>query len=148
MNNNQLEVAVSLTNQKVQFTGVSISNPDRPIAFDFLPPLGDGQGFRGLELLLMSFAGCVSTAVVFLLRRNGKNISGFTMNAKGTNRTQPLSLQKIDFEIVLESTDADRSDLQNAIRQAEEISPVWLAIKNNVEVGAECKVVKAGGNKI
>ena len=86
-----MEVIVSLTNQKVQFTGVSTSNPDHPIAFDYLPPLGDGQGYRGLELLLMSFAGCVSTAIVALLRRMGKNISGFKMNAKGINRTQPVT---------------------------------------------------------
>ncbi len=137
-----MEVTVSLTNQKVQFTGVSKSNPDHPIAFDYLPPLGDGQGYRGLELLLMSFAGCVSTAIVALLRRMGKNISGFKMNAKGINRTQPLSLQKICMEVILESTDAEDADIQNAIKQAEEISPVWLALKNNVEVSTEYRVIK------
>lgn len=140
MNNNQLEVDVNLTNQKVQFTGVSQSNPDRPIAFDFLPPVGDGQGYRGLELLLMSFAGCVSTTIVCLLRKMGKNVSGFRMNAKGVNRTQPLSLQKINLEIVLESKDVNDSDLQSAIRQAEELSPVWAAIKNNVEVSTQSRV--------
>ena len=74
MNSNQFEVTVNLTNQKVQFVGVSMSNPDRPIAFDYLPPLGDGQGYRGLELLLMSFTGCVSTAIVYLLRKMGRTI--------------------------------------------------------------------------
>ena len=141
MNNNQLEVAVCLTNQKVQFTGVSKSNPDRPIAFDYLPPLGDGQGYRGLELLLMSFAGCVSSTIVYLLRKMGKNISGFKMNASGINRILPLSLQKIYLEIVLESKDTDDSDLQSIIKQAEKLSPVWAAIRNNIEVSTECRAV-------
>ncbi len=141
MNNSQLEVAVALTNQKVQFTGVSKSNSDRPIAFDYLPPMGDGQGYRGLELLLMSFAGCVSTTIVYLLRRMGKNVSGFKMNARGANRTQPLSLEKIHFEVILESTDAVNGDIQNALRQAEELSPVWIALKNNVDVSAEYRVI-------
>ena len=83
------EVTVSLTNDKVQFTGVSKSNPDRPIAFDYKAPIGDGQGYNGLELLLMSLAGCSSTAVVYLLRKMGKNVSGMKVNAKGVRRSQP-----------------------------------------------------------
>lgn len=56
-----------LTHDRVQFRGVSPANPDRPIAFDFAPPLGDGQGYNGLELLLMSLAGCSGTTVAPLL---------------------------------------------------------------------------------
>lgn len=37
-----------------------------PIVFDFAPPLGDGQGCNGLELLLMSLAGCSGTTVAHL----------------------------------------------------------------------------------
>jgi hypothetical protein len=36
----QLEVTVNLTNQKVQFTGVS--RPNHSITFDYDPPLGIG----------------------------------------------------------------------------------------------------------
>ncbi|WP_432406702.1 OsmC family protein [Wukongibacter sp. M2B1] len=141
MNNNQMEVDVKLTNQKVQFTGRLKSNPDYPIVFDYLPPLGDGEGYKGLELLLMSFAGCVSTTIVYLLRKMGKNISGFKINAKGINTTQPLSLQKIFIEVILESTDIRDSDIQNVIKQAEELSPVWVALKNNVDVSMEYRVI-------
>jgi hypothetical protein len=38
------EATVHLMNQKVHFTGVSKSNPNRPIAFDYKPPIGDGEG--------------------------------------------------------------------------------------------------------
>lgn len=141
MDKGQAEVTVCLTNQKVQFTGVSNSNPDRPIAFDYVPPLGDGQGYKGLELLLMSFAGCVSTAIVVLLRRMGKNITGFKMNVAGIRREQPLSLQKICFEVVLESKDAVESDIEAVIKQAEAISPVWITLKNSVEVASEYKII-------
>ncbi len=134
MSTNQLEVSLSLTNQKVRFIGVSTSNPDHPIAFDYLPPIGDGQGFLGLELLLMSFSGCVSTGIVFLLRKMGKSVSGYRANAIGTKRMQPISLEKIHFEIVLESSDTTDSDVVAVLKQAEVISPVWAAIRNNVEV--------------
>ena len=141
MNSNQFEVTVNLTNQKVQFVGVSMSNPDRPIAFDYLPPLGDGQGYRGLELLLMSFTGCVSTAIVYLLRKMGRTISGFKVNAKGIRREQPLSIERICLEVILESKDVQDLDIQSAIKQAEELSPVWTMLKNNVEVIIEYRII-------
>lgn len=62
----QLEVTVNLSNQKAKFTGVSRSNP--PITFDYDPPPGDGQGYTGLEMLLMSLAACSGTSIVALLR--------------------------------------------------------------------------------
>ena len=58
MSENVEEVTVHLANEKVQFIGVSASNPDRFITFDYKPPIGDGKGFNGLELLLMSLGGC------------------------------------------------------------------------------------------
>jgi len=142
MSNNQLEVNLRLVNQKVQFIGVSESNLDHPLTLDYLPPLGDGQGFRGLELFLMSFTGCVSTAMVYLLRKMGKEIAGFQVKANGIRRENPLSLQAIQLKVTLESMDAVESDLQTVIKQAEEISPVWLMIKNNVEVMIEYEIVR------
>ena len=62
----QLEVTVNSTNQKVQFTGVARSNP--AITMDYTPPLGDGQGYMPLELLLMSLATCSgATVAMFVL---------------------------------------------------------------------------------
>jgi hypothetical protein len=43
----KMEVAVRLTNQKVQFTGRSRSNPE--IVMDYFPPLGTGRDIRALN---------------------------------------------------------------------------------------------------
>lgn len=137
------EVTVTLTNQKVQFTGLSKSNPDHPIAFDYKVPLGDGQGYNGLELLLMSFAGCSGTAIVYLLRKMKKDISGMKVNAKGLRRDQPpIKFEKIFIEFILNSKDAKDVDIQKAIQLAEEsVCPVWQMIKNNVEVVPKYKII-------
>ncbi|HEY6011098.1 MAG TPA: OsmC family protein [Nitrospirota bacterium] len=137
------EVTVHLTNQKVQFIGVSKANPDRPIAFDYKPPLGDGQGYNGLELLLMSLGGCSATAIAYLLRKMGKDVSGLNVNAKGVRRTQPpIKFEKIFLEFIVTSRDAGDGDLQKAIQLAEEsVCPVWQMVKNNVEVVAQHKIV-------
>jgi len=139
----QLEVTVNLVNQKVLFTGVSRSNPGRPIAIDYTPPLGDGQGYTGLELLLMSLAGCSGTSVVCLLRKMGKSITGFEVHAKGARRdVHPTSFQKIFLEFIVHSGDAQDQDVQKAIRLSEEsICPVWAMLKNNVEIAAEYRII-------
>lgn len=138
-----VEIHLELVNQKVKFTGVSTTNPDIPVTIDYLPPLGDGEGFLGLELLVMSFAGCVSTGIVGLLRRMNKSISLYKMDVTGIKNEAPLSLQKIDFTITVESNDISEEEIRSVLKKAEEISPVWIAIRNNVEVEWQYKIIKA-----
>ena len=137
------EVAVRLINQKVKFTGVSNANPDQPITFDYKPPIGDGEGYNGLELLLMSLSGCSATAIVYLLRKMGKTISGLEVNAKGIRREEPpIKFEKIFLEFILNSKDTKDADIQKAIQLAEQsVCPVWQMIKNNVEVVAGYKII-------
>lgn len=136
-----VEIKLSLINEKVKFLGVSSTNQEHPITIDYLPPLGDGEGFLGLELLVMSFAGCVSTAIVGMLRRTEKNISSYSMRIVGHKTENPITLEKIHFEIEVESTDLTDEALQKVMMMAEKISPVWIALQNNVEVTWQYKLV-------
>ncbi len=129
-----IEINLELVNEKVKFTGVSKANQNTPITIDYLPPIGDGEGFLGLELLVMSFAGCVSTGIVAILRKMGKNVLGYKMSVTGFKKENPVLLEKIIFDIMVESADISEEELQKVVKKAEEISPVWIAIKNNVEV--------------
>jgi putative redox protein len=138
------EVSIRLINDKVLFTGVSLASPDHPVSIDYVPPLGDGMRFRGLELFLLSFGGCSATAVVALLRKMGKTVSGFEVRAKGTRSEKlPIKLEKICIEFLLESKDAEEKDLRRAVQLAEEsVCPVWQLIKNNVDVVPECRIIE------
>jgi len=137
------EISVQLKGQKVQFTGISKSNPDLPITFDYKPPIGDGQGYNGLELLLMSLSGCSATAVVYLLRKMGKTISTFEVNTKGIKSEHPpIKFEKIYIEFIINSQDTKDTDIQKAIHLAEQsVCPVWQMIKGNVEVIPQYKIV-------
>ena len=137
------EVNVRLMNQKVQFIGVSKANPDQPITFDYKPPIGDGRGCNGLELLLMSFSGCSATAIVFLLRKMGKTVSELEVNAKGIRKEQPpIKFEKIILEFILTSNDTSEAEIQRAIQLAEQsVCPVWQMIKNNVEIVSKYKII-------
>jgi putative redox protein len=136
----QVEVAVQLTNQKVRFKGTTRALPE--VTFDYAPPVGDGQGYTGLEMLLMSLAACSGTSVVFLLRKMGKDVSSFGVQARGIRReTHPTSFKNIVLQFTLNSKDAQEADLQKAIRMSEEsYCPVWAMIKGNVEVSIEIKL--------
>jgi len=130
------EVSAVLTNDKVQFTGTSKANPGRPIEFDYYPPIGDGDGYNGLELVLMSLAGCSGTAMAFSLRRMGKSVGNLKVNARG-RRTQepPVKLDHITLAFELTSADATDEDIAKALQLTEEMyCPVWQMIKGNTVI--------------
>ncbi|MEE9910638.1 MAG: OsmC family protein [Deltaproteobacteria bacterium] len=138
----QIETAVTLINDKIQFSGIVRDNP--AVTFDYHPPIGDGQGFTGLEVLLLSLAGCSASTVVYLLRTMKKNIAGFQVQAKGVRReTHPTSLKTITLKFILQSSDVKDGDMQKAIRLAEETyCPVWAMLKGNVDVVTQYKIEK------
>ncbi len=137
----QMEATITLTNAKVQFTGRTRQN--EAVTMDYFPPLGDGKGYTGLELLLMSLAGCSGTSVLYLLRKMGKDIAGFDVKASGTRRDQhPTCFSRIRLEFTVTSRDAKDADVQKAIKLSEEsVCPVWAMLKNSCEIAAGHKLV-------
>lgn len=127
-------IQLNRTAGNVHFETVSADHPQFPIPFDYTPPLGTGEGLAGLEALVMTFSGCVSTAIVGLLMRLGKHVVDYSVTAEGERNEQPLSLKKILFHVAIQSSDVTRDDMEKVLQQAEIISPVWIAIKNNVSV--------------
>ena len=127
-------VDLKRTSGNVHFEAVSADHPALSIPFDFTPPLGSGEGLSGLEALVMTFSGCVSTAIVGLLLRLGKHVDHYSVRAEGERSEQPLALKKILFHVMIQSSDVTAEDMETVLRQAGMISPVWIAIKGNVAV--------------
>ncbi len=136
-----VEASATLTNDKIQFSGVAGANPE--IICDYVPPLGDGNGYTGLQLLLTSLAACAGTAVVALLRNAGKTVSGLKVNTKGQRRDEhPTSLEKIWLEFTLTSPDATDTDVEKAIQMSgQTISPVWTMLNKSAEIVAGYKII-------
>lgn len=134
MNNGNFKAEVTLKNQKVKFEGISDNNPNRVVEFDYLKPIGDEEGFRGLELMLVTFGGCVSTTIVFLLRKMGKTIETFKLQLEGEKQENPVSLKKITFEVIMVADNITTNEMQEVLKMTEKLSPVWNMVKGNVEV--------------
>lgn len=139
----QLMVSASLIDDKVKFKGGSRSNPE--IVLDYTPPIGNGEGYTSLELVLISLASCSGTAIALLLRKMRKDVSELKINVTGNRREQhPTYFEKIHLEFNLVSKDVEDIDLEKVIKLSEEsICPVWNMIKGNVEISYEYKIVRS-----
>ena len=135
-----VEITTQLIDDKVRLKGVSGANADKPVIFDYTPPLGSGDGYAGIELLTMSFSGCVSTTILALLKHRGKTIRTYRMDIKGFKREQPLSLEAIEFTSYVGADDISREELDEVLATAEKISPVWIALRGSVKVTGELRV--------
>lgn len=129
-----VEIKIELVDNKVKLQGTSKTNQDRPVTFDYIPPLGTGDGYVGIEMMTMSFAGCVSTAILALLKRRGKTVKSYEMNITGIKQEEPLSLEAIEFTAVVGADDVTDEEMAEVLAMAEKISPAWIAIRGNVKV--------------
>jgi putative redox protein len=140
MNANILETNTTLTDEKVRFSGSARNIP--AVTMDYFPPLGEGEGYTGLEMLLLSLSGCSSTAVTVLLRKMNKTVKDLSVHASGTRQeTAPYGFTCITLDFTLVSPDATESDLEKAIQIAESsMCPVWALLKGNVKIVVTKKV--------
>ncbi len=137
----QLEVTVQSTNQRLGYTTSLRSLP--PITIDYILPLGDGQGYLPLEMLLMSLGACSSGTIGLLLRKMGKTVAGIKVDVTGARREQhPTSFQKIHLAFTVTSADTKDADVEKSIKLAEEsVCPVWAMVKGNTEITTDYKII-------
>ena len=140
MNNELLKANIHLINDGIKFSCKSNDNPE--IITDYYPPLGNNEGFKPLELFLISFGTCVSGTIIPLLRRFKKSIDKYFIDIEGVKRNEhPTSFEKIKISILVYSKDVEDTDLEKAIKMSEDkYCPVWAMIKNNVEVEIKYKI--------
>ena len=130
-----LEVSLHSVNDKVKFAAGCGDNAE--IAIDYIPPVGGGEGYTSLELLLISFTSCVSTLMLAFLRSNFKRtVHSLQATSSGAVRSEhPKALSNIHLTLTLQSPDAEESDVNTILKMAEsKFCPVWAMIKGNVEV--------------
>lgn len=136
-------VKTELTNDKLRFETALRAN--QPIISDYIPPLGDGQGYMPLELFLTSMLTCAGGTVASLLRKKRKTVTAFRMEAEGLRRDEhPTYFEKIILRMELVSPDATDEDMARCIQLTEEkYCPVWAMIRGNVEVACEYTIKTA-----
>ncbi|MBE0643787.1 MAG: OsmC family protein [Bacteroidetes bacterium] len=137
-----LEANVTLVNDRMQFRGALRDNP--PITMDYIPPLGDGDGYMPMELVLMSLGTCSGSSVAALLRRMGRTVSALDVRASGVRREQhPTSFETIALDFTLTSPDATEEDMGKALKLSEDsICPVWDMLKGRVTITTGFDIIR------
>jgi putative redox protein len=140
MADSMLETHVTLVNERVRFSGTARNNPG--VFMDYFPPIGEGEGYTGLEMLLLSLSCCSSTAIKVLLQKMNKKVDGLSVDATGKRReTAPYEFTRIDLEFTLTSPDTNAEELGKILKLAESsMCPVWAMIKGNAEIVVGYKI--------
>jgi putative redox protein len=140
---NIIKAKVKLINGKIKFSCKAKDNPE--IITDYIPPLGNNEGYMPLEVFLISLAACTSGTVLPLLRAMRKTVVGFEMKIEGVRREEhPTCFSRIIMDMEIRSNDLEPDDLAKALKLAEEkYCPIWAMIKNNVTVETKYKISKS-----
>jgi putative redox protein len=139
---NNVQAEVRLINDKIKFTCKAKGNPE--IITDYIPPLGNHEGYMPLEVFLVSLGACTSGTVLPLLRAMRKTVGGFAMKIEGVRREEhPTSFERIIMDMEFQSDDLEPGDVEKALKLAEDkYCPVWAMIKNNVTVETTYRIIK------
>jgi putative redox protein len=131
----QVEAAVTLQDKMI-LTGKG--HTPHTVQIDYLPPLGEDNGFMPTELLLTGLAACSGHTLLTLLRRMGKTISGMEVRAVGQRRDEhPTVFTSIALEFRLRGEDLDAACVERALALSEQkYCPVWAMLKPSVPITA------------
>lgn len=138
----ELNASITLVNDKLHF--MTKAGENEPISIDYIPPLGDNQGYTSLELFLLSLSSCVGSSMLTFLRKMRKTITGFEIHSRGIRREEhPTCFKSILVTIDLRSDDTTDEDLNKVIKLSEDTyCPVWAMIKGNVEVEIKYNIIR------
>ena len=137
----ELIASITLVNDKLHFK--STVGENEPVSIDYIPPLGDNDGYTSLELFLLSLSSCVGSSILTFLRKMRKTITGCEIHSRGLRREEhPTCFKSILLTINLKSTDTTEEDLKKVIKLSEDTyCPVWAMIKGNVEVEIQYNIM-------
>lgn len=139
----QLQVSLVSVDDAVR---LHASAPEkRPVVIDYFSPPGDEEGYSSLELLLMSAASCLATAVKLMVtRRLEAHVAAVEVNAAGVRRDElPTEFTKMTFRLKCVSENLEQTALDALVRTAEEtVCPVFAMLRDDIETEISATVVR------
>ncbi|MDQ0360446.1 OsmC family protein [Breznakia pachnodae] len=136
-----INIKLKTIDDKAMFSATARDNPE--LIIDYFPPVGTGNGYTSLELLMASFASCVSTTILSLLRHKmQKTVDGISINVNGTVRERhPKALEHMHVDLNIKANNLSEDDVQHALKISEEsFCPVWSMIKGNVTIDFDVSI--------
>ena len=113
---------------------------------------GDNDGFRPIELMLVSLAGCTAMDVMSILRKKRQDVTGFDVKVHAERAEEhPKGFTAIEIRYLLRGRNIDPSAVQRAIELSEskycpaqamlsKVAPISLAYEISEEPTAPAAV--------
>ena len=136
MEEKNLQTTVTMINDRAKFSCTATGNKE-PVIVDYIPPLGDGEGYTSLELLLISLATCFGSTIKFILTGQlNKSIHGLTVRASGTRREEhPTTFESVRLALAFHSPDTTLKEVEEVITLAKTTyCPVWAALNPEIPI--------------
>lgn len=101
------------------------------VSVDYSPPLGDGRGYGGLDLLLMGLVACAGQTAMPIFGKMKQDVTRFVVSGTGKRTTEhPTVFTEIKIDFLIEGNGLSKELIEKAIRVSEEkYCPVWAMLK-------------------
>ena len=117
------------------------------VALDAAPDVGgQDSGFRPLELMLVSLAGCTSMDVISILKKMRQDVTGFDVRVDADRAAEhPKVFTRIRIEYVLSGRGLDPSAVEKAIQlSSTRYCPAQAMLGKVVEIETSYRIDEAG----
>ena len=100
------------------------------------PVLGENSGFKPVELLLVSLAGCTGMDVISILQKKRQQLLDFEVNIGGERRPEhPKAWTSMHIEYVVRGRNIDPVAVERAIELSEtKYCSVTATLQGSVEI--------------
>ncbi len=108
---------------------------------------GENSGFRPMELLLISVAGCTAIDIVDILKKQRQPIQGLELQVSGERTTEyPKVFQKVRINYLLRGSGLNEKAVERAIKLSEKkyCSVGIMVRRSGAEVETEYRILDNG----
>lgn len=118
-----------------------------PVVLDEAPPLGGGEGPNPARVLALAVANCLSSSLLFCLRKARIEVGGMTATAEGEmtrNERGRFRVSRIDVTLSPHVSPDDEPRMRRCLDIFEDFCPVTAAVREGIEVNVAVTPVMAG----
>jgi len=126
------------------FTGTADTGFKVPLGTD--PAYGgENDGFKPLELMAVSLAGCTAMDVISILQKKRQQVTGFEVRVQTERATDhPRVFTKIHVEYIVTGKGVDKTALERSIELSEtKYCPAQALLSKAVEITHSHKILEA-----
>lgn len=107
---------------------------------------GDDDGFRPMELMLISLAGCTAMDVISILRKKRQEVTGFEVHAHAEQaKEHPKVFTEITIKYIVHGVGVEPEAVARSVQLSEtKYCPAQAMLDQAVPIRHEWEIIEAG----